>query len=126
MSEQAIPPAVLSLIASSIDSVSEMEALLLFREESSRNWTQQQLAARLYITEREAAEVLQNLKKRKLISEGSAPSQEFVYQPGELVEAVDQLAVVHRTRLIAITKLIHSKPTSLSHFADAFRLRKEP
>lgn len=122
VNEEGIPAAVLNLIASSIDSVSEMEALLLFREEDGRSWTAPQLAARLYISEAEAGRVLNALKRRKLIA-GEDP---YVYQPGEQQEAVDELAAAHRRRLIAITKMIHAKPTHLNHFADAFRLRKEP
>lgn len=91
------------------------------REESERTWTAPQLARRLYISEHEAAVVLEKLSRRQLIS----GQQEHRYDPGATGSAVDDLANTYRTRLIAITQMIHNKPTRLNAFADAFRFRKD-
>lgn len=126
MADAGIPANVIQLILSSLDSVAEMEALLLLREEQQRVWTAEEAARRLYIAPSEALKCL-----RALVSRGLLQEQEgFQYAPStpELAQAVADLAETYRTRLIPITKLIHEKSTKSSNvqlFADVFRFRKD-
>lgn len=127
MSDPVIPDTVHRLILERIDSVAELEALLLLRSEP-QDWDAARLAGRLYISAGEAAVLLGGLQARGLFKVNTDTGL-YHYEPDrpELAEAVDLLADTYRTRLIPVTKLIHSKstPSSLQRFADAFRLRKE-
>lgn len=103
-----------------------MEAILLLREHSHRAWSVPQLAERLYVSEAEARETLQDLVASGLV--GTAEGQyRYVQADPEASAALDDLANCYRTRLIALTKLIHSRPkkSNIHLFADVFRFRKE-
>lgn len=126
MSDPVIPDTVHRLILERIDSVAQLEALLLLRSEP-QDWDAARLAGRLYVSAGEAAVLLNSLQARGLFKMNTDTGM-YHYEPAtpELAEAVDLLADTYRTRLIPMTKLIHSKSaTSLQRFADAFRLRKE-
>lgn len=119
---------MLHLVATRINSVAEMEALLLMREEP-KDWTISDLSHRLYISVGEAQRVAQRLRESQLIQGSEDAGYRYGPETDELRTSVDQLATAYRTRLIAITKLIHSKaaaaPSNIQIFAEAFRLRKE-
>jgi hypothetical protein len=124
MTGDPIPHAVRDLIAERLDSVPELEAVLLFRENPGRTWTAEEAGTRLYVSTTVAAYVLDTLAARGFF----APTGDaYRYQPEsvELAAAVDQLADAYRKQLVAITELIHSKPSRhVRDFANAFRLRK--
>lgn len=106
-----------------IDSVAELEALLLMRRETQTLWDARRLAARLYIDPKAANGVLDTLHRRGLLA---IDGDEFSYMPvrDELRASVDALAEVYTRLLIPITHLLHSKPRpAVQQFADAFRLR---
>lgn len=120
-----LPELVHQFILRYIDSVAELEGLLLVRAEPAAPWDASRLAGRLYIEECAAKNVLLALHRRGLLSNDS---DRFRYQPApdSLRESVDALAVSYPRFLIPITNLIHAKPQiALREFADAFRLREE-
>jgi hypothetical protein len=126
MSDDAqLPDDVRAFVLKYIDSVAELEALLLTRSAAGQPWAVPELARRLYVTEAEAATVVRALHRRGLLSQdGDA----FRYEPrhDELRRGVDGLAAAYPRFLIPLTKLVHGKPSaSLRDFADAFRLREE-
>jgi hypothetical protein len=125
MNAPVVPDHVRRLVVDAIDSVPELEAILLLRAESGRRWTATEAGARLYVSVTMAAHVLTVLAERGfLVVDGDT----YRYAPVrlELDGTVADLAHAYATHLIAITNLIHSKPaTSIRQFADAFRLRKE-
>lgn len=120
-----LPVNVRAFILKYVDSVAELEALLLIHSTPDQAWDLVQLASRLYIGERDAEAVLQALHRRGLLArEGEA----FRYGPvaDALRADVDALAAAYPRFLIPISNLVHSKPAaSLRQFADAFRLREE-
>src|SRR5262245_25820165 len=124
MSDDPISPAVRALIAERLDSVPELEAVLLFREHPSRAWTADQAGTRLYVSTTVAAHVLATLTDRGFFA---ATDGNYRYAPAspELAAAVAELADAYRTNLVAVTQLIHAKPSrSVRDFANAFRLWK--
>lgn len=126
MSHAAVPERVRHLILEAIDSVAELEALLLLRETTGQVWTPETLGARLYVSRTVAAHVLHVLSQRRLLR---ALSVGYLYEPATpaLAEDVTALAAAYSRSLIAVTKLIHGKPaSSVQDFARAFRLRKDP
>ncbi|HVY07847.1 MAG TPA: hypothetical protein VHB46_17870 [Burkholderiales bacterium] len=125
MGSAAIPERVRRLILDAIDSVAELEALLLLRETPDQAWTIDAASARLYVSQTVAAYSLRALARRGFIEEAA---QGFRYGPAstELAEDVAALAVAYSGNLIAVTQLIHGKPgPSVQDFARAFRLRKD-
>jgi hypothetical protein len=120
-----LPERVRSLILEAIDSVAELEALLLLREAPGKRWTVEATSARLYVEPAVAAQVLTVLARRGLLDEST---EGFTYQPASstLADDVSELARSYSTTLIAVTNLIHSKPSSsIQDFARAFRIRRD-
>ena len=119
-----LPESVKRLITESIDSVPELEAIMLLRDQKAHEWTAAETGARLYVSATMAAYLLSVLSERGFFShEGDV----YRYAPvtPELEASVELLAESYSGALIAVTTAIHSKPSSsVRQFADAFRLRK--
>lgn len=122
--EAALPPAVRELIARRIDSIAELEALLLLFNEPHARWDAAAVARRLYVPEPQALEVLRRLAERGLASVDGG-CWRFAPSAPAIGEAVGALAALYAQRLIAITALIHAKPArGIEEFARAFVLRR--
>lgn len=123
MAADEIPEAVRRLILERIDSIPELEAVLLLREYREREWTAAEAGERLYVSRTVAAHILTKLEERGFFS---CTSQAYRYAPSADVEsAVDELATVYSNHLVSVTHLVHAKPSaSVREFADAFRFRK--
>jgi hypothetical protein len=122
-----IPKEVAQFVLGNIDSIAQLEALLLLRREPQQ-WTAAALAQRLYISETQTLEALEGLRAAGLIAALPAEPPIYRYAPAsnELREIVDRTAAVYATQLVPVTNLIHSKPkTRVQEFADAFRIRKD-
>ena len=124
MSDQPLPAELREFLTEHIDSIAQLEALLLLRDGPDVAWDAQSTAKRLYIGEQEALEALAQLAAHGLIARG-ASSYKFDPQSEELSRMVDLLADYYRRYLIPITNLIHAKPHRIQQFADAFKLRKD-
>jgi hypothetical protein len=127
MSKSPVPEDVAEFILDRIDSIAELEALLLLRNDSHEDWTVHRLAKRLYIGEPQTAEALANLAARGLLLASGNDPVCYRYQPSTaaLDEMVGRLAALYAKHLVPVTNLVHSKPkTRLQEFADAFKFRK--
>jgi len=125
MSSADLPERVRTLILEAIDSVAELEALLLLRMTPHQRWTVEATSARLYVRPVMAAQALTALARRGFLNENA---EGFAFQPSSLALADDVTAVAcsYATSLIEVTNLIHSKPSSsIQDFARAFRIRKD-
>jgi hypothetical protein len=125
MPSSNIPGAVRRLILEAIDSVAELEALLLLRDSPGIRWTAEAASARLYVSPTVAAHTLAVLTRRGLLEE---TADGYRYKPSSpaLAEVVNALATTYASQLIAVTHLIHAKPSpSMQDFARAFRFRKD-
>ena len=125
MSLTEVPEHVRRFIVEAIDSVPELEALLLLRTARDRRWSPEDAGARLYVSLPVATHVLSALTARGLLV---GEDDTFRYAPvrPELEAVIADLATAYSEHLIAVTRLIHGKPApSVRQFADAFRLRKE-
>jgi len=124
MAEESIPADLRDFILRYIDSVAQLEALLLLQLEKEAAWTAAKLSKRLYISETEAFVIL-----TRLTSDGFASEDEgrFSFGPKteEKKQLLGQLATAYGTRLIPITNLIHSKSPRIREFSDAFKFRKD-
>lgn len=121
-----LPESVQNLILTRIDSVAQLEALLLMRRRPEHAFNPDELASQLYIKPKEAAAVLATLKRRELCTE-SGGLYRYGPKTEDLGRQVDDLADAYREKLILVTNLIHErarKPEAQS-FADVFRFRKD-
>lgn len=129
MRRAALPEDIRRFIVTSVPSVPYLEAILLLRNDPDMGWEVRRVAARLYVAERQAAEVLSALAAAGIArSEEQGETVLFHYAPAtdELRERLDALAQAYSTNLVGVTQLIHSRiDKRAQQFADAFRLRKD-
>lgn len=124
MVSESIPVEVREFVLKYIDSIAQLEALLLLRREVSAPWNAATVAKRLYIAEGDALDVLSKLLARGFLK---LDRKTYQYQcPPELDTLLGHVADVYARQLIPVTHLIHNKPGRIREFADAFKLRKEP
>lgn len=123
-----MPEDVRRFILSSVSSVPYLEALLLLRSAPEAPWSARQVAQRLYVGEKLARELLQDLASNGVASSDAAEPPKFCYQPvsPQLHELIDRVADFYARHLVAVTHLIHSRTDKRAHqFANAFRWRKD-
>jgi hypothetical protein len=127
MDKAIIPEDLRRFILTSVPSVPFLEALLLLRADPAQAWQQDTLARRLYIRERVAETLLDDLCKAGIATcPGTAGS--YSYHPGsdELRDRIDRLADLYAKHLVDVTNLIHSSlDRKAQQFADAFKWRKD-
>jgi len=129
MADDLIPHDVKQFIVDKIDSVAELEGLLLFSRHPETEWDIQALAQRLYTTPQQTENVLAHLYSLGFLAVKEGEPNTYRYQPGSpaLAEMVKGVAEVYSKYLVPVTNLIHSKPpqTKVQQFADAFKFRKK-
>ena len=128
MVEQHIPEDIAAFVLDRIDSVAQLEALLLLRANKEKDWSVVALAARLYIGEAETAALLSGLSEQGFVARNPQETTVYRYQPvsTELDQMLGRVAEFYAKHLVPITNLIHSKPKPrIQEFAEAFRFRKD-
>ena len=130
MDNSIIPQEVARFILDRIDSIAQLEAVLLMRQSPDTWWEYKQVADRLYISEEQCAPVLDGLCRQGLLAcMREQPKPVYRYRPdtGELREMVDRLAYYYSKHLVPVSNLVHAKAQMrMEQFADAFRfLSKE-
>ncbi len=127
MDNAAIPEDLRRFVLTSIPSVPFLEALLLMRTDPRQPWSRDSLARRLYVRDKVAEELLDDLCRAGV----AAPVPEtdaYCYRPREdaLRDLIDRLAELYATHLVEVTHLIHSSlDRKAQQFADAFKWRKD-
>jgi vacuolar-type H+-ATPase subunit I/STV1 len=118
---------VLRFIEERIDSVPQLETLLMMNDERARAWTVADVAARAYVSLDEAARILDALRRHALIvPDMPGPAFRVELAHGRERELVGEVARAYRANLTRIATFIHDKPpASLKEFARAFDLKKE-
>ena len=120
-----LPQDVRRFILTSVPSVPFLEALLLLRSAPQSIWHPAQLAGRLYLPERQAAELLRALADAGLATDRGDNAYAYAVAP-DRAELLDRVAHAYAANLVGVTDLIHSRVDKRAHqFADAFRLRKD-
>lgn len=123
MPNEFIPADVQDFIVRYIHSIAQLEALLLLRVNPQEKWDTSAIGGRLYITEKQTAELLAPLCQASLlhVSDGT-----YQYSPTpEHKRVIDDLASIYSRHLIPVTNLIHSKARRIRQFSDAFKFKKE-
>jgi hypothetical protein len=125
MTDEVIPEDIKQFILQNIDSIAQLEGLLLMRANAHVSWSPETIALKLYIYEMESAQLLAQMLTQDFLT---ASGGLYQYKPRspEMEQMIGRVAELYKHCLVPITHLIHSKPrTKVQKFADAFRIRKE-
>jgi len=128
LNDPGISQDVRALIVERIDSVVQLELLLLLQATADRAWTAAEVAQHLRIDPAWAAGQLGELVGRGLAAPATDAPYAFRYAPTPpaLDGTVSQLVKDYAERRVTVITMIFSKPVDkLRTFADAFRLRKD-
>jgi hypothetical protein len=122
-----IPDDVRRFILECIDSVEQLEVLLLLHGSPSVEWSSESAARALYSNPESIARRFAGLHAKELLVCSNPPAT-YRYRPKtvDLDATVARLAQTYRERRVAVITLIASKPMeNVRAFSDAFRLRRK-
>lgn len=111
-----------------IDTVPQLEALLLIWNRRPKSWYCSELAKSLYISNELAQEVIRHLEQHHLVVkvEGSAGAYALRTDSEELNAMLAAADATYRRELVRISNLIHEKASrAVRDFASAFRFKKD-
>ncbi len=125
---EAFPEDVRQFIVENINSVEQLEVLLLLREHRDEFWAPEGVGKALCTAPAAALLRLTDLRGCRLVAPKEGGEQLYRYEPGtpERDALVGRLAAAYKERRVSVINLIYSKPHShVQAFADAFKLRKD-
>jgi hypothetical protein len=128
MTSPEIPARVLQFLAERIDTVPQLEALLLLWENPQRLWSEEELAARIYVGRQVAAATLQALQRQQLVIAEPESVVRYRYNPqwDPSGEVMPEVAATYRRHIVQLATFIHSRAsTAVREFARAFDLKKD-
>lgn len=124
-----VPDPVRRFIEAAIDSVPELECLLLLYRFKDHIWTADELAERLYLSPEVVSAIVADLKNKRMVAtvnDTDVVRFRFMPETTELREVTTQLEQAYRSHLMLVTQMIHSKaPRAVLEFARAFRVAKD-
>ena len=126
--DDEIPQEVRAFIAEHINSVVEVEMLLLLQVDPSRQWAAEEISQKLRIDARWVQSQLNSLCTRQVLICTEQPDPTYRYAPRNpaLERAIAGLMDAYANYRVTVISLIFSKPIEkIRSFADAFVLRKE-
>ncbi|GMV27358.1 MAG: hypothetical protein AMXMBFR58_33890 [Phycisphaerae bacterium] len=105
-----------------LDSVTQLDVLLLLHGSQQREWSPQEVATELRIGAQWAEQYLRVLCARGLIVSEQA-GYRYVARP-DLEQPMQELTRLYRTHPVGIIAAIYRPNKQLEEFADAFRIRR--
>ena len=127
--QDELPPDVRAFIAEYLDSVVQLETLLMLHAAPGREWDADDVARDLRIDRAWADGQLVGLCEQGLaVRSDAGEGRRYRYAPAAAAAgaAVDGLARAYAERRVTVISLIFAKPAdSLRAFSDAFRIRKD-
>ncbi len=121
-----IDAGLIAFIKAHIDSVEQLEVLLLLRNDPSKGWSATDVSRQLRSSPVSAAQRLEKLCVLRLIVKADPAQQSFRYEPGtpELADRVTALSEAYLVRRVTVIDLIFSNPIEkIQCLADAFKIR---
>jgi hypothetical protein len=122
MSDDKVPEDVRNFILRHINSIAQLEALLLLWRDPEATWGVPSMARRLYISKRQTIAILAHLKANGLIVADETALQVRGIEPRHR-ELIGRLADAYAKQLIPITKIVHARPRRI-RISKALKLEK--
>ena len=121
-----LPQDVHHFLHQHIDSVEQLEVLLLLWRSPERGWTSDDVATTIYSHPTSVVRRLALLLGQGLLREREPGCYQYAPRTVELHAAVSHLDRIYRERRVAVITLIASKPIqNVRAFSDAFRIRRK-
>jgi AraC-like DNA-binding protein len=121
----SLPQDVHQFLHRNIDSVEQLEVLILLLEHPDRGWSPDEVARVLYSHPASIARRLAMLLGQDLLREIEPGCYQYAPRTGELHATVLRVSEMYRERRVAVVTLIASKPIeNVRAFSDAFRIRR--
>jgi hypothetical protein len=127
MVPQDIPADIHAFLSHRIDSVPQLETLLMMSEGGDQAWTMEAVSSRTYVSAATARSVLEALQRNGLIA-ADEPAHGYRFRPHDPADAalVARVAGYYRANLVLVATLIHEKArSSIQEFARAFEFKKD-
>lgn len=129
MTHDALSDDIRRLIADHINSVEQLEVLLLLRGKANREWSAAEVAEEIRTSETSARSRLEDLAARGFLAQrrdGARDVYQYAPLSNTLRDQVDRLDHAYAERRFTVIDLIFSKPIDkLRLYADAFRFRRD-
>jgi AraC-like DNA-binding protein len=120
-----LPQDVHQFLYQHIESVEQLEVLILLLERPERGWSPDEVARELYSHPASIARRLAMLLGQGLLREIEPGCYQYAPRTGDLHATTIRVAAMYRERRVAVVTLIASKPIeNVRAFSDAFRLRR--
>jgi len=124
-----IPDQVSLFIRNRIDSIEQLETLLLLRKHRDREWTPEDVSRALFTNPESAGLRLEDFHSHSLLALRAAGNKLYYRYSPKLPETDDTIAALadaYAKYPVRVIDMIFSKPLDkIRTFADAFRFRKE-
>jgi hypothetical protein len=121
-----LPEDVHLFLHQNIDSVEQLEVLLLLWRTPERGWTSEEVATAVYSHPSSVVRRLSMLLGQGLLREREAGCYQYGPRTPQLHDTVTRLDHCYRERRVAVITLIASKPIeNVRAFSDAFRIRRK-
>ena len=121
-----LPEEVHHFLHQNIESVEQLEVLLLLWRTPERGWTSDEVATAVYSHPSSVVRRLAMLFGQGLLREREPGCYQYAPRTADLHDTVTRLDHVYRERRVAVITLIASKPIeNVRAFSDAFRIRRK-
>ena len=126
-----LPQDVADFIVANIDSVGQLEVLLLLFQNRNKSWGYRSVSAELRTSDMAAHMTLAHLHQRRLVEANGASPPEYRFPDGrpDLEAIARALAQAYQDRRVTVISSIYSKPERPTRdpvrlFADSFKLKR--
>lgn len=126
MHQNSLPQDIRDFLSEFIDSVSQLEILLMCSSEPQTAFSPEDISKNLRTHPMTAQKQLQSLVDKGLLA--SISDHKFIFRPKELElkDLIYKLASSYKIKPVAVVTFIYDKPTDkLKGFADAFKFKKD-
>jgi hypothetical protein len=121
-----LPEDVRHFLHQNIESVEQLEVLLLLWRTPERGWTSEEVATAVYSHPSSVVRRLALLLRQGLLREREPGCFQYAPPTARVHETVTHLDHMYRERRVAVITLIASKPIeNVRAFSDAFRIRRK-
>lgn len=125
MSENKISKEVKDFVFHSIDSVEQLDILLLLQSDVQKKWSIKEISNFLRSTPTSIEKRVSKLIEQNLLLEASVPGEKIYslhFQSEAVLNIVSELAEIYKTHRYGILEIIFSPLKKSRDFADAFKI----